>query len=167
MSVDSRHLAAEAPIRAAVLTVSDTRTTQTDHSGTAVVHALEAAGHVVAGRAIVPDDPHRVTERIRGWIDQGDIRIVITTSGTGIARRDSTTDALDRIVERHLPGFGELFRALSFREIGPAAMLSRASAGIIADTAIFVLPGSEHAVRLAMDLLIVPELPHIARELTK
>jgi molybdopterin adenylyltransferase len=167
VSLDSRDLPADRAVPCAVLTVSDTRTMTTDSSGARIATALDAAGHLVVHRALVVDDPDLVARQIEQWVAARDLHVIITTGGTGIAKRDSTVDVVERLFDKTLPGFGELFRAISFREIGTAAMLSRATAGIIADTAVFVLPGSEHAVSLALEQLIIPELPHLLRELTK
>jgi molybdenum cofactor biosynthesis protein B len=150
-----------------VLTVSDTRTEQTDTSGQAIRALLTAAGHAVTGHAIVPDDPARVTATIRAQLASETTRAIITTGGTGITSRDGTFEAVDQLFEKRLDGFGELFRMLSFEDIGPAAMLSRATAGTIGRSVVFILPGSEAAVRLAMSRLIVPELGHIAQQLAK
>ncbi len=150
-----------------VLTVSDTRTLATDTSGQAIVSALESAGHPVTGRKIVRDEPAEVTTAVRQELREGHARVIITTGGTGISRRDSTYEALATLFEKHLDGFGELFRMLSYQEIGAAAMLSRATAGVVSGRAVFMLPGSEAAVRLAMTRLILPELGHIVKELTK
>ena len=167
MSVEDLHKPARPGARCAILTISDTRTPGTDASGRAIHDLLTAAGHVIADRRLVPDDAPTVTAIIREWTTQAGIRIVVTTGGTGIARRDRTFDAIAPTFDKTLPGFGELFRMLSFRDIGPGAMLSRATAGIAGATAIFVLPGSEAAVRLAMTELIVPQIGHLARELEK
>jgi molybdenum cofactor biosynthesis protein B len=158
-----------APVSVAcfVLTVSDTRAADTDASGRAIREMLEGAGHVITGSGIVPDEPEQVTEAIGQQLAHASTRIVITTGGTGITARDGTFEAIDQLFEKRLAGFGELFRMLSFQEIGPAAMLSRAIAGTIARKAVFVLPGSEHAVRLAMTKLILPELGHIVQQLDK
>jgi molybdenum cofactor biosynthesis protein B len=150
-----------------VLTVSDTRTEQTDKSGQAIRAMLAEAGHPVAGHAIVPDDPAKVTAVIREQLSSSTPRAVITTGGTGITSRDGTFEAVDRLFDKRLDGFGELFRMLSFEDIGPAAMLSRATAGTVGRSVVFILPGSEAAVRLAMSRLIVPELGHIAQQLAK
>lgn len=146
-----------------MLTISDTRTPETDTSGDAIVHALQAAGHDVVGRQIVRDDPAAV----RGAVttQARDAQVIVTTGGTGITARDSTFEAIDALLEKKLDGFGELFRMLSFEQIGSAAMLSRACAGTIGRTAVFSLPGSKEAVTLAMEKLIVPELGHVVREL--
>ena len=150
-----------------VLTVSDTRTSATDTSGRAIVSALGDAGHAVTGHRIVRDEPDEVIGAIRQELREGHARVIITTGGTGISRRDSTYEALSTMFEKQLDGFGEIFRMLSFQEIGPPAMLSRAAAGVASGRAMFLLPGSEAAVRLAMTRLILPELGHIVKELTK
>ena len=150
-----------------VLTVSDTRTEQTDTSGQAIRSMLEEAGHTVAGHAIVRDDPAQVTATIKAQLASDTTRAVITTGGTGITSRDGTFEAVDQLFEKRLEGFGELFRMLSFEDIGPAAMLSRATAGTIGRSVVFILPGSEAAVRLALSRLIIPELGHIAQQLAK
>lgn len=159
---------AQSPSRVAcfVLTISDTRTVGTDTSGRAIADLLEQAGHVVTDRQAVRDEPAQVADVIRRQLAAGAARAIITTGGTGIARRDSTYEAVTALLDKRIDGFGELFRMLSFQEIGPAAMLSRATAGVAAGCAIFMLPGSEHAVRLAMERLILPELGHVVRELT-
>jgi molybdenum cofactor biosynthesis protein B len=146
-----------------VLTISDTRTAETDTSGDAIVQVLTSAGHDVAGRRIVRDDPATVREIVRA--ESRNVPVIVTTGGTGITARDSTYEAISTLLDKTLDGFGELFRMLSYEQIGSAAMLSRACAGSIGTTAIFVLPGSEQAVRLAMDKLILPEIGHVVREL--
>lgn len=150
-------------MRCFVLTISDTRTPETDTSGAAIVQALAGAGHDIVGRQIVRDDAAVVKELVRGA--SGNVDAIVTTGGTGIAARDSTYEAITTLLDKKLDGFGELFRMLSYEQIGPAAMLSRACAGSIGGTAIFALPGSEHAVRLAMEKLILPEIGHVVREL--
>jgi molybdenum cofactor biosynthesis protein B len=167
MSVSDHRAAAPSSVRCFVLTVSDTRTLDTDTSGKAIADMLTVSGHVVAERVVVPDEPAAVIAAIRGQLDRGDIRAIITTGGTGISARDTTYEAVTTLFEKRIDGFGELFRTLSFEEIGPAAMLSRACAGIANRCVVFVLPGSESAARLAMRRLILPEIGHIARELTK
>ena len=152
-------------VRCFVLTISDTRNEASDTGGAAIVEALTSAGHVVAGRKIVRDDPAVVAETIRRATVSVDA--IITTGGTGISSRDSTFEAISGLLDKHLDGFGELFRMLSYEEVGAAAMLSRACAGTIRHTAVFALPGSPAAVRLAMTKLIIPELGHIARELRR
>lgn len=150
-----------------VLTVSDTRTPETDTSGRTIRELLEAAGHTVASYGIVRDEPDEVATRVRDALANDGVQVIITTGGTGITSRDGTFEAVDRLLEKRLDGFGELFRMLSFEEIGSAAMMSRATAGTSGGKAIFVLPGSRNAVRLAMTRLIVPELPHVVQQLRK
>ena len=164
VSHTAHRAAAPRNTRCAVVTVSDTRTAQTDRGGGAIMELLAAAGHEVAGRTIVPDDPGRVREAVRAGMDAPDVDVVITTGGTGITRRDGTYEVVSALLEKRIDGFGELFRALSYEEIGAAAMLSRACAGLAGGTIIISVPGSEHAVRLAMEKLILPELGHMVRE---
>ena len=154
-------------VRCYVLTVSDTRTPQTDTSGAAIRDLLEDNGHVVIESAIVRDEPDQVTARVAAALDDPRIQAIITTGGTGVTSRDGTFEAIDRLLEKRLDGFGELFRMLSFQEIGAAAMLSRATAGTAQRKAIFVLPGSKNAVTLAMTRLIIPELPHVIQQVSK
>lgn len=166
MSVSVHRSSAPSAVPCFVLTVSDTRTLDTDKSGAAIVELLSLAGHTVTDRRIVKDDAQAVSDAVRARLG-GPARAIITTGGTGIAVRDTTYEAVSALFEKRLDGFGELFRQLSYAEIGAAAMLSRACAGVAKGRAIFVLPGSEAAVRLAMERLILPELGHIAGELTK
>ena len=167
MSQQEHKTRAPASVGCFVLTVSDTRTGDTDASGRAIREFLEHAGHHVTGFAIVRDEPSLVTASVKQWLTDANTRVIITTGGTGITARDGTFEAVDALFEKRLDGFGELFRMLSFDEIGSAAMMSRATAGTVGAKAIFVLPGSEHAVRLAMSRLIVPELGHVAQQLQK
>jgi molybdenum cofactor biosynthesis protein B len=163
VSVATHRKEAPASVRCFVLTISDTRTAETDASGDAIAQALTSAGHDVAGRRIVRDDPAEVREIVRA--ESRNVPVIVTTGGTGITARDSTYEAISTLLDKRLDGFGELFRMLSYEQIGSAAMLSRACAGSIGTTAIFALPGSEQAVRLAMDKLILPEIGHVVREL--
>ena len=165
MSVPLHRKDARACVRCFVLTISDTRTPDTDASGDAIVETLTAAGHEVTGRDIVRDDPAAVRAVVGARAIATEA--IITTGGTGITARDSTFEAIASLLEKKLDGFGELFRMLSYEEIGPAAMLSRACAGTVGRCAVFSLPGSEHAVRLAMTKLIVPEIGHVVRELNR
>ena len=160
---------ADAPacVRCFVVTISDTRTEATDTSGAAIASMLEAAGHTVTGRKIVKDDATAIRGVVSYAAKSGASDAVITTGGTGISARDGTYEALSSLFERRLDGFGELFRALSYQEIGSAAMLTRAVAGIVGHCAVFVLPGSENAVRLGMQKLILPEIGHVVRELRR
>lgn len=166
-SVDEHRAAAPETIRCAVLTLSDTRTEATDASGRFIREALVAEGHVVADVRILPDDPVAIASLVRAWADDPGIDAILTNGGTGIARRDSTYDALAGMLEKTIDGFGELFRMLSWEEIGAAAMLSRAVAGTIGSTLVVAMPGSSNAVRLAMEKLVLPELRHLVYELRK
>jgi molybdenum cofactor biosynthesis protein B len=167
MSVTEHRAAAPGGVPCFVLTVSDTRTLATETSGRAIADLLAGAGHRVVDRQIVRDEPADVLRVIRSQVEAGAARALIVTGGTGVARRDSTYEAIAPLFEKRLDGFGELFRMLSFEEVGAAAMLSRAAAGVIGRAAVFLLPGSEAAVRLAMTNLILPELGHLVRELDK
>lgn len=167
MSVAEHKAHAPESVRCFVLTISDTRTLETETSGKAIAELLTARHHLVVGREVVRDEPSDVTRFVREQASRDDVDAVITTGGTGLSRRDSTYEALTALFDKRLDGFGELFRALSFEAIGSAAMLSRACAGVVNGRIVFALPGSEHAVRLAMTRLILPELGHIRRELTK
>ena len=167
MSVESHRARARRSVSCFVLTISDTRTRESDASGDAIAQLLLADGHSIVGRAIVRDEPSEVREQVNHHLADPTVEAIVTTGGTGVSRRDSTFEALSALIEKRLDGFGELFRMLSFHEIGTAAMLSRATAGIAVGRPIFLLPGSEHAVRLAMTRLILPELGHIVSELHK
>ncbi len=151
----------------AVITISDSRTPETDTSGRFILNALQEAGHETKAYHIVKDEPTRIQPLLEELLDRDDLHALIVNGGTGVARRDVTFDVIDRLVEKTLPGFGELFRHLSFAEIGSAALLSRAMAGTARGKAVFSVPGSSGAVRLAMERLILPEMPHIVYELRK
>jgi molybdenum cofactor biosynthesis protein B len=150
-----------------VVTISDTKTPETDTSGALVRELLAAAGHRVVGSAIVRDEPADVQRVVRAACANPDVQAVILTGGTGITARDSTFEAVEALLDKRLPGFGELFRMLSYQEIGGAAMLSRAQMGIAARRIVVSLPGSPNACRLALDKLLVPELPHLVREASR
>lgn len=154
-------------VRCFVLTVSDTRTADTDTSGRAIAELLTAAGHLVSGRTIVKDDPSQVRGIVEAQLADPDIDAVISTGGTGITSRDTTYEAIDGLIEKRLDGFGELFRMLSYEDIGPAAMMSRATAGLARGRIVIALPGSEAAVRLALDRLVIPELGHLVQQARK
>lgn len=154
-------------VRCFVLTISDTRTEETDTSGRTIAEMLTAAGHQVVGRAFVRDDPQAVRSTIERQITSADVEVVISTGGTGISSRDTTFEAVDALLEKRLDGFGELFRMLSYQQIGAAAMLSRATAGLFAQRIVAALPGSEAAVRLAMEKLLLPELGHLVQQASK
>lgn len=159
---------ATAPAQVAVyaITCSDTRSEKSDESGRILREALEHAGHTLVGHAVVKDEAAALQQAIAQALAQG-ARAVLITGGTGIARRDVTHEVVSGLLEKRLDGFGELFRMLSFAEIGPAAMLSRAVAGTHQGALLFALPGSPGAVKLALQRLILPELGHAVRELMR
>jgi len=150
-----------------VITCSDTRTPETDISGQLIQKLLEEQGHHVVSYHVVKDEPGQILFRITLGTTNDAIRAVIVNGGTGISRRDSTFEAVDEILEKRLSGFGEIFRLLTYQEIGSSAMMSRATAGIMKGRILFSIPGSENAVRLAMQKLILPELGHLVKELSK
>jgi len=166
-----KHAAPVTSIRVAVLSCSDSRTPDTDEGGALVAALATAAGFVVCARDLVPDD----VATIRRWTGRmlvepepsGRPDALLITGGTGISGRDGTVEAVKGLLEKELPGYGELFRWLSYQEVGPAAMLSRATAGTVGHTALFLMPGSPRAIRLAMEKLILPELPHVVSELRR
>ena len=166
MNMSSTEHRRDAPTSVAVhvITISDTRTLETDTSGRLIASLLDESGHRVAGRTVLKDEPEDVRRTVAALVRDEAVDAVITTGGTGITARDSTFEAIDGLLEKRLVGFGELFRMLSYQEIGAAAMLSRATAGLTTRTVILSLPGSEHAVRLAMEKLVLPELGHLVRE---
>jgi molybdenum cofactor biosynthesis protein B len=150
-----------------VLTVSDTKTPETDTSGALIRELLNGAGHRVIGSTIVRDEPVEVQRVVREACGDGRVQAVIVTGGTGITSRDSTFEAIEALLDKRLPGFGELFRMLSYQEIGAAAMLSRAQLGVRAQRIVVSLPGSPNACRLALEKLLIPELPHLVREVSR
>jgi molybdenum cofactor biosynthesis protein B len=166
MSVEEHRAVSPRRVRVALVTVSDTRTEDNDTAGRAARALVEQASHEVASYRILRDEPDAVAAHVRALCETGgsDVEAVVTCGGTGLSARDRTFEALHGLFEREIPGFGELFRMLSFAQIGAAAMLSRASAGLYRGVPIFACPGSEAAVRLALERLILPELGHIVRE---
>ena len=166
-SVKQHREAAPDHVRVAVLTISDTRTREDDTGGDAVQETLEAAGHEVVQRDIVRDDAPRIRTVLVDLLARSDVDAVITSGGTGISGRDTTYEIVDRMIEKKLDGFGEIFRMLSYQEIGAAAILSRAVAGSVGTKFVASLPGSRNAVRLAMEKLLVPEISHVVFELRK
>lgn len=153
-------------VRCAVITISDTRTLETDRGGALVVERLAAAGHEVARREIVPDDAATIRTLVQECAD-ADLDAVLLTGGTGITARDTTFETISALLSKPMPGYGELFRMLSFEQVGPAAMLSRAIGGVVGKTIVLTMPGSTAAVELAMDRLIVPEIAHLVHEARK
>lgn len=164
-SVPHQHRS-EAPqtVGCAVVTVSDTRTLENDTGGQTIVDLLETAGHTVVERRILRDEPGPMRQLLESLRDRRDVDAVLMTGGTGLGSRDQTFETVAALLDKPLPGYGELFRMLSYAEIGPAAMLSRATAGLIGRTVLLTMPGSKAAVRLAMEKLILPELGHLVRE---
>ena len=150
-----------------LLTVSDTRRPDTDASGATMRELVEGAGHRVHASAIVPDEPDLVRAAVLAWTKEPGCDVVVTSGGTGLSARDRTVEALATCFEARIEGFGELFRMLSFREIGSAAILSRATAGVVSGRPVFLLPGSPHAVRLALASLVLPEIGHVLHELRR
>ena len=165
---DLAHKAA-APSRVGcyVITVSDTRTEDTDTGGRAIVDLLAKAGHQIAGRTIVKDDAEQLRDCISRQLANPDVQVIVTTGGTGITSRDCTYEAVSAMLWKRLDGFGELFRMLSYQDIGAAAMMSRAIAGTVAGRVVVSLPGSEAAVRLAVEKLLLPEIGHLVREASR
>ncbi len=166
-AADHRQQAAgQGSVPLAIVTVSDTRTPQTDVSGGMIRQLAEAAGHRVLAHRIVRDEPEQVAA-VLAELAATEARLIIFNGGTGISRRDRTYDVISQALEKPLPGFGELFRMLSYQEVGAAAMLSRATAGVYQGKVVFSTPGSPNAVRLAMEKLILPEIQHLAWELVR
>ena len=150
--------------RCAVITVSDTRTVDNDTGGRTVIEHLTAAGHLVEYREIIPDEPERMRSVLSSLRGRADLDVILLTGGTGISSRDQTFETVSAMLDKLLTGYGELFRMLSYQEIGAAAMLSRAVGGLLGGKVLFTMPGSPAAVRLAMEKLIVPQIPHLLRE---
>lgn len=150
-----------------IITCSDTRTPETDTSGQLIQKLLKDQGHIVAVYHLVRDEPAEIKTRIAQGVMNDTVQAIIINGGTGISRRDSTFEAVDAMLEKRLDGFGEIFRFLTYQDIGSPAIMSRATAGIIKGRILFSTPGSENAVRLAMEKLILPELGHLVKELAK
>ena len=165
--VEQHRSQAPRSVRVAVLTVSDTRTEATDSGGALILDRLQAAGHVVVARVIVADD----RDLIRAWVETcqalGDADAAIITGGTGISRRDQTFEAISPLITKPIPGFGELFRLLSYAEVGSATIMSRATAGLVDRLVLIALPGSRAGVDLAMTRIVLPELPHLVQQARK
>ena len=154
-------------VRCCVVTISDTRTLETDRGGALIVEMLTAGGHQVGERHIVPDDPAKIEPLVRTLADPDNTDAILLTGGTGIAARDQTFETVSALLTKAMPGYGELFRMLSYDDIGPAAMLSRAVGGVRNNVVVLTMPGSVAAVRLAMEKLIVPEIGHLVYEARK
>ncbi len=166
-SVEKHREASPEWVRVAVMTISDTRTPETDTGGNAIVELLREAGHEISRREIIKDDAPRIEVVLQELLAAADVDAVITSGGTGISARDTTYEVVSRVIDKKLDGFGEVFRMLSYREIGAAAILSRAVAGAAGSKFVACLPGSTNAVRLAMEKLLVPEISHVVFELRK
>ena len=164
MSVEDHKSKAPKSVNLAIITVSDTRTEADDSSGMAIADIMARAGHIIVRRAIVKDEIEEIQKALRELIEDNGVQAVVMNGGTGIARRDVTLEAITPFQEKSIPGFGELFRTLSFNQVGSAAMMSRASAFVTEGKIVFCLPGSEKAVRLAVEKLIAPELGHMVWE---
>lgn len=167
LSHEQHRATSPASVSCAVITVSDTRTSDTDTAGRAIVNLLEAHGHLVSHRDILKDEPEQVRALVARHLEDERVQVVITTGGTGITSRDGTYEAVTALFEKTLTGFGELFRMLSWEQIGSGAMLSRATGGVARGKLLFAMPGSTGAVELAMSRLILPELKHLLHELRK
>ena len=166
-SVHKHRESAPERVRVAVLTISDTRTPETDTGGETVETLMRGAGHEIVGRDIVRDEASAIRTKLVELLARPDVDAVVTTGGTGISARDTTYEVVDRMLEKKLDGFGEIFRMLSYEEIGAAAVLSRCVAGAVGTKFVACLPGSRNAVRLAVEKLLVPEISHIVFELRK
>ena len=163
-SVEQHQAESPRAVSCAVVTISDTRTLNDDTGGQAVIDLLSRDGHGVAHRDIIPDDPEPMQTLIRSLASRDDVDAILLTGGTGVTGRDQTYETVTRLMTKVLPGYGELFRMLSYEEIGPAAILSRATGGLVGRTVLLAMPGSPAAVRLAMEKIILPELGHLVRE---
>ncbi len=166
--IDEQHRA-DGPrtFRIAVLTISDTRTVATDTSGALIARLAEEAGHAVIERAIVPDEPDQMRPLLELYRDRDDLHAALVTGGTGISPRDQTFETVSALLTKPLPGYGELFRMLSYAEIGPACLMSRAVGGLMGELVVLVMPGSRAGVELAMTRIILPELPHLVHQARK
>jgi len=163
-SVEQHRSQAPVSIRCAVITISDTRSWETDTGGRAVTDRLIEAGHEVVERHLVPDDPQKIRGLLERLRDEAQVDAILLTGGTGITRRDQTYETVCSLLSKKIPGYGELFRMLSYQEIGSAAMLSRAVGGLMGQLVVLTMPGSRAAVTLAMEKVILPELRHLVRE---
>ncbi|MEC7566074.1 MAG: molybdenum cofactor biosynthesis protein B [Planctomycetota bacterium] len=166
-SVDEHRGSSPQSFHCCVVTVSDSRTLDTDRGGALVVQRLSSAGHVVHRREIIPDEPQQMTMLLKQCDDDEAVQVVLLTGGTGISSRDQTYETVSAGLTKILPGYGELFRSLSYQEIGSAAIMSRAVGGLLNQMVVLTMPGSPAAVELAMDQIILPELPHLVHEASK
>ncbi len=154
-------------VKVAVLTISDTRTTENDRSGQSIQTLLRSNSHTIIDYKIIKDELASIQEVVKNWSDDSEIQAIILNGGTGFSPRDVTFEAVSQLFDKQMDGFGELFRMLSYEEIGSKAMFSRSTAGSKGNTAIYALPGSTNAVKLAMEKLILPTMPHFVEELVR
>lgn len=162
-----REIAGHQPVTVAVVTVSDSRTPETDTNRHYIEARMQELGHVVAAYRLIKDEPEQVAAALDELAALPDVRIILFNGGTGISPRDTTFDVISRMLEKTLPGFGEIFRMLSYQEVGAAAILSRATAGVYQKTMVFSMPGSPNAVQVALEKLILPEINHFAWEIVR
>jgi molybdopterin adenylyltransferase len=158
---------APASLNVAVITVSDTRTEETDTGGQTVIDHLLAAGHTLHARHIIRDEPQPMRELLLKLAGDHHLTAILLTGGTGISSRDQTYETVTALLDKPLPGYGELFRQLSYAEIGPAAILSRATGGVMRGKVVLTMPGSPNGVKLAMEKIVVPQLRHLVREASR
>jgi molybdenum cofactor biosynthesis protein B len=166
-SVEAHRGAASGPVACAVLTISDTRALETDTGGRLIATLLESRGHRIVRRGLVRDEPAEIERWLREAAADPEVQVILTTGGTGISPRDTTYEVVSRLIDRRLDGFGELFRMLSYQEVGAAAMLSRAVGGTTGGKVLLCMPGSPDAVRLAMEKLVLPEIEHMSWQLAR
>lgn len=162
-----REIAGHQPVTVAIVTVSDSRTPETDTNRHYIEAKMKELGHVVAAYRLIKDEPEQVAAALDELVALPDVRIILFNGGTGISPRDTTFDVISRMLEKTLPGFGEIFRMLSYQEVGAAAILSRATAGVYKKTMVFSMPGSPNAVQVALEKLILPEINHFAWEIVR
>ena len=168
MGVDEHHQrAGDNPVTVAIVTVSDTRTPETDKNKAYIEGRMAELGHRVAAYRLIKDEPEQVAGALDELAAMPNVQLILFNGGTGISPRDTTYDVISRMLEKTLPGFGELFRLLSYEEIGPAAMMSRATAGVYRGTFVVSMPGSSNAVKTALEKLILPEINHLAWEVKR
>lgn len=166
-ATDHREKAGHDPVTLAIVTVSDTRTPETDANRQYIERRMSELGHIVAAYRLIKDEPDQVADALETLVALPNVRLVLFNGGTGISPRDTTYDVISRLLEKTLPGFGELFRMFSYQEVGAAAMLSRATAGVYKGTLVFSMPGSPNAVQVALEKLIIPEINHLAWEVVR
>ena len=166
-TADHRAKAGHDPVTVAIVTVSDTRTPETDVNRHYIEGKMTEQGHTVAAYRLIKDEPDQVAAALDELAALPQVRLILFNGGTGISPRDTTYDVVSRLLEKPLPGFGELFRMLSYQEVGAAAMLSRATAGVYRGTLVFSMPGSPNAVQVALEKLILPEINHLAWEVVR